>query len=147
MKLCDRFLFIHAGVQLGQVTVQDLPSLANPPGSPVEAMVARVIRSVAAQIAASDARIMAAINRCKSLFSLHIILWLSRVLYRGPINGEWRSIYPMIEYEEHIHLMAQFLVLLSLCGGGREVSDVLWRNPRLRRSCCVDTAMTLQESK
>ncbi len=80
MKLCDLFLFIYAGIQPGQLTPANFPQLMNPPGSPLEAMIMREIRGVHAQIAASEARMMAVINGCKSLFSLHVILWLSRVL-------------------------------------------------------------------
>ncbi len=80
MILCDLFLFIYAGIQPGQLTPAHFPQLINPPGNPLEAMISREIRRVHAQVEATEARIMAAINRCKSLFSLHVILWLSRVL-------------------------------------------------------------------
>ncbi len=45
---------LSAGVQLGQLTTADFLQLINPPGSPLETMVAREIRRVYAQVVASE---------------------------------------------------------------------------------------------
>ncbi len=70
-----QFLFIYAGIQPGQLTPADFPVMTTPPGHPLAAWVTSEVGRVLARVAASEATLLAAIARCKSLFSLHFILW------------------------------------------------------------------------